>query len=94
LVYATRCAGMGVSNLPSAAVENDLRSGDLSALQWVEPFAVVTRMARHPKRWQSPALRAFLEAAREVFGHALTPDSLAGLRAQRPAEERARARIL
>ena len=81
MVYVKRCAGMGVSIMPSAAVENDLRSGDLFALRWGEPFAVATRMARHPERWQSPALRAFLEAAREVFGHALTPDALAGLRA-------------
>jgi DNA-binding transcriptional LysR family regulator len=78
-----RCvaAGMGVSVLPSVAVEGELRSGDLSALRWGEPFAVVTRMAWHPERWHSPALRAFLEAAREVFGHARTPDSLSGQRA-------------
>ena len=78
-----RCVavGMGVSVLPSVAVEGEMRSGDLSALRWGEPFAVVTRMAWHPERWQSPALRAFLEVAREVFGHARTADFLVGQRA-------------
>ena len=65
-----RCvaAGMGVSVLPSVAVEGELRSGELCALPWVGAFDVRTRMAWHRERWQSPALRTFLEAAREVFG--------------------------
>ena len=67
-----RCvaAGMGVSVLPVVAVEGELRSGDLSALAWEGPFDVRTRMAWHAERWRSPALRAFLETAREVFGRA------------------------
>jgi DNA-binding transcriptional LysR family regulator len=33
---------------------------------------VLTRMAWHRQRWHSPALRAFLDAAREVFGSGAT----------------------
>ena len=60
-------AGMGVSVLPSVAVSAELEDGKLAALRWQEPFEVLTQMVWHEKRWQSPALRAFLETAREVF---------------------------
>src|ERR671913_1510261 len=60
-------AGMGVSVLISAAVEEEVRDGKLAALRWEEPFEVFTQMVWHEKRWMSPALRAFLETAREVF---------------------------
>lgn len=64
-----RCvaAGMGVSVLPTIAVEDELRADNLTALGWEEPFEVRTRMVWHKERWKSPALRAFLEAAQEVF---------------------------
>lgn len=70
-----RCvaAGMGVSVLPDVAVEGELRSGELSALAWDGSFDVRTRMAWHGERWKSPALRAFLETAREIFGPAAAP---------------------
>ncbi len=60
-------AGMGVSVLPSVAVDADLGSGKLAVLEWNESFEVLTQMVWHEERWKSPALRAFLEAAREVF---------------------------
>jgi DNA-binding transcriptional LysR family regulator len=60
-------AGMGVSVLPSVAVDAELKVGTLAALRWSEPFEVLTQMSWHEARWMSPALRAFLEAAREVF---------------------------
>jgi DNA-binding transcriptional LysR family regulator len=60
-------AGMGVSVLPSVAVSTELKASTLTALQWGEPFEVFTQMSWHEDRWKSPALRAFLEAAREVF---------------------------
>ena len=66
-------AGMGVSVLPSVAVSAELEDGKLAALRWKEPFEVLTQMVRHEKRWQSPALRAFLETAREVFSVAPVP---------------------
>jgi DNA-binding transcriptional LysR family regulator len=60
-------AGMGVSVLPSVAVGAELDAGTLAALRWDEPFEVFTQMSWHEKRWKSPPLRAFLEAARETF---------------------------
>ena len=60
-------AGMGVSVLPSVAVDAELKAGTLTRLQWGEPFEVLTQISWHEDRWKSPALRAFLEAAREVF---------------------------
>jgi DNA-binding transcriptional LysR family regulator len=60
-------AGMGVSVLISVAVEAEIEDGKLAALRWEEPFEVFTQMVWHEKRWKSPALRAFLETAREVF---------------------------
>jgi len=64
-------AGMGVSVLPGVAVNSELESGKLAALEWNGSFEVLTQMVWHEDRWKSPALRAFLEAAREVF--AATP---------------------
>jgi DNA-binding transcriptional LysR family regulator len=66
-------AGMGVSVLPSVAVSAELEDGKLAALRWQEPFEVLTQMVWHEERWQSPALRAFLETAREVFSVAPVP---------------------
>jgi DNA-binding transcriptional LysR family regulator len=60
-------AGMGVSVLPSVAVDAELKAGTLAALQWGEPFEVLTQMSWHEDRWKSPAVRAFLAVAREVF---------------------------
>jgi DNA-binding transcriptional LysR family regulator len=60
-------AGMGVSVLPSVAVGAELNAGTLAALRWDEPFEVLTQMSWHENRWKSPALRAFLKVAREVF---------------------------
>jgi DNA-binding transcriptional LysR family regulator len=64
-----RCvsAGMGVSVLPAVSVEAELTAGGLSELRWHEPGRVGTMMAWNERRWASPALRAFLETAREVF---------------------------
>ena len=64
-----RCvsAGMGVSVLPAVSVEAELAAGSLSELRWQEPSHVGTLMAWNGQRWASPALRAFLQTAREVF---------------------------
>jgi DNA-binding transcriptional LysR family regulator len=66
-------AGMGVSILPSVAVSAELKDGKLAALRWSEPFEVLTQMVWYEERWQSPALRTFLETAREVFSVAPVP---------------------
>jgi DNA-binding transcriptional LysR family regulator len=64
-----RCvsAGMGISVLPTVSVEAELAAGGLSELGWQEPIRVRTLMAWNDQRWASPALRAFLQTAREVL---------------------------
>ena len=68
-------AGMGVSVLPNVTVGAELKAGKLAALRWEEPFEVLTEMVWREERWQSPALRAFLETAREVVSVAPVPIS-------------------
>ena len=60
-------AGMGISVLPSVTVGAELKANALAALRWDEPFKVLTQISWHEDRWKSPALRTFLEVAREVF---------------------------
>jgi DNA-binding transcriptional LysR family regulator len=60
-------AGMGLSVIPSVAVGAEFKAGTLAALRWGEPFKFFTQMSWHEDRWKSPALRAFLDAARDVF---------------------------
>ena len=64
-----RCvsAGMGSSVLPTVSVEAERADGGLSKLGWQEPILVGTLMAWNGQRWASPALRAFLQTAREVL---------------------------
>jgi DNA-binding transcriptional LysR family regulator len=68
-------AGMGISVLPSVAVNAELGDGRLAALQWEGPFEVLTQMVWYEARWKSPAIRAFLETARGVFSVAPLPIS-------------------
>jgi DNA-binding transcriptional LysR family regulator len=61
-------AGMGLAVLPRVAVERELASGQLAALRWDgPPIEVTTQMVWHAQRWQSPALRSFLQLARQLL---------------------------
>ena len=66
-------AGMGVSVLPNVTVGAELKASKLAELPWEEPFEVLTQMSWNKGRWESPALRAFLEASREAFSLVRTP---------------------
>jgi DNA-binding transcriptional LysR family regulator len=68
-------AGMGVSVLINVAVDAELGDSKLTALPWEKPFEVFTQMVWHEERWQSPALRAFVDAALEAFSMATAPTS-------------------
>jgi DNA-binding transcriptional LysR family regulator len=62
-------AGLGIAVLPEMAVHEELAQRRLVALRWSEPdFAIGTHLVWHKDKWQSPALRAFLETVREVLG--------------------------
>jgi DNA-binding transcriptional LysR family regulator len=60
-------AGMGVSVLPTAAVEADVLAGRLARLAWRNPFEVYTQVVWNKRRSISAAQAAFRETAREVL---------------------------
>ncbi len=74
-----QCAivGIGLALLPVVAIEQELKDGSLTPLNWVgRDFQVVTQMAYHKDKWLSPALEAFLSVTREVLSpatHIVTP---------------------
>jgi DNA-binding transcriptional LysR family regulator len=70
-------AGMGVAVLPEVAVRAELADGRLAALGWWRQgdAEMATHLVWHRGRWQSPALRAFLGAARELLADAVGPAS-------------------
>ena len=63
----------------TAAVEAEIEDCQLAALRWEGPFEVFTQIVWHEKRWKSPALRAFLETAREVFVKTVVENGLCSL---------------
>ncbi len=64
-------AGMGIAILPEVAVAAELGRGLLAALPWEDyPCSIGTQMAWHKDKWLSPAVRAFLDVARDVLAPA------------------------
>lgn len=60
-------AGLGVTLLPAMAVHEEIAQGSLVALPWHGPeFSVSTQLVWHKDKWLSPALLAFIEAARQL----------------------------
>jgi DNA-binding transcriptional LysR family regulator len=60
-------AGMGVTVLPSVAVEADVLAGRLARLAWRESFEVYTQVVWNQRRSLSPAQAAFMQTARHVL---------------------------
>lgn len=58
-------SGMGISVVPSVAVEADVAAGRLVRLPWKPRFDVYTQIVWDPRRTISPAQAAFIAAARE-----------------------------
>lgn len=62
-------AGLGLTLLPDIAVQRELADGELVVVPWGErPFQVTTQMIWHKEKWQSPAMKAFLNMTREMIG--------------------------
>lgn len=83
-------AGLGVAALPRMVVEQELRSGALAALAWVDETIIVhTQMIWSATRWMSPALEAFIEVVRskpwEAGGDAAEERRRASRKATSPA---------
>ncbi len=65
-----RCAmeGLGLAVLPEIAVRDEVAKGWLKALPWTGyDFNIVTQIAWHKDKWLSPAMKAFIDVAREVI---------------------------
>ena len=60
-------AGMGVSALPSVAVEADVAAGNLVRLAWREAFEVYTQVVWNERRSLTPAMSAFIDTAKATF---------------------------
>jgi DNA-binding transcriptional LysR family regulator len=60
-------AGMGVSVLPSVAVEADVAAGRLARLAWSRPFEVYTQVVWNTRRSVSPAQAAFMSTSRATL---------------------------
>jgi DNA-binding transcriptional LysR family regulator len=56
-------AGMGVSVVPSVAIEADVTAGRLVRLPWREPIEVYTQLVWNARRWIGPAQAAFMSTA-------------------------------
>lgn len=62
-------AGMGIAVLPAVAVATEVNAGRLVPLQWLaSDLRVTTQVLRHREKWLSPAIEAFLDAARATLG--------------------------
>ncbi|MDX8364316.1 LysR family transcriptional regulator [Cytobacillus sp. IB215665] len=54
--------GLGISYLPSIAVQTELKEGKITSLDWkIDGENVSTLLAFHKNKWLSPALDAFVE---------------------------------
>lgn len=63
-------SGMGITLLPRIAVEDELNRNLLVELDWAgTSFDLVTQMLYHKDKWVSPALKAFLDLAKETMNH-------------------------
>lgn len=57
-------ADMGLAILPAITVQRERAQGSLAILPWAGPdLTVITQLVYHADKWQSPALRAFIQTA-------------------------------
>jgi DNA-binding transcriptional LysR family regulator len=66
---------MGISVVPSVAVEADLAAGRIVTLPWRPTFEVYTQLVWNARRSLSPAHVAFQAAARDVFAAKAAADN-------------------
>ncbi len=64
-------SGVGISLLPRMAVAKELEREELVVLPWRDRrLRISTQMIWHKDKWISPAMRAFMQMAREEIGGA------------------------
>lgn len=61
-------SGLGISLLPKVAVTDEIDSGRLVPLNWAGPgFNIISQVLYHKDKWISPALREFLNLAKQFL---------------------------
>lgn len=85
-------AGIGISALPSVAVEADVAAGNLVRLDWRGAFDVSTQVVWNEKRAMTPVMRAFIDAAMATFRAPDPSPNVGRSRGERPNGARQRAR--
>ncbi len=73
----TIMAGVGVTLIPEIAVRSELRQGSMARLNWADELEIGILMIRYRDKWQSPAVEAFMDAARQHI-------AVSGGRSQKP----------
>jgi DNA-binding transcriptional LysR family regulator len=63
-VGITQALRMGVSVVPTVAIEADLAAGRLVALSWSRSFEALTQLVWSQRRTLGSALTAFIDTAR------------------------------
>lgn len=62
------CDGWGIGFLPRVVVEQELANNQLVELPWAgPPFGIKAQLIYHKDKWQSPALKAFIELILKTF---------------------------
>lgn len=61
-------AGLGISILPTVAVERELARGSLTRLNVTLQAEIRTKLTYRREKWLSPTLRAFIDQARQTLG--------------------------
>lgn len=61
-------AGLGIAVLPEMTVEKEIEKGAIAVLPWGgQDFSIETQIAWHKDKWISPALKVFIEIARDTL---------------------------
>lgn len=61
-------SNLGITLLPMITVEKELEQGQLTALDWIgEDFGMFTQLLCHKDKWMSPAMKAFIDMAKEIM---------------------------
>jgi DNA-binding transcriptional LysR family regulator len=61
----TIMTGIGVTLIPEIAVQAELEQGTMARLDWVDDLETGILMIHYRDKWQSPAVKKFMDAARQ-----------------------------
>ena len=61
--------GIGVTMLPEIAVQNELATGQLVAIEWGQSLCTYTQLLWHRDKWLSPALTSLIEMSQIIISN-------------------------